>query len=1021
MVMNDNFFLYLLRNKIAIFLVIFILSFVGYIVSESIPQGVFPNVFFPRIEVNIDLGFTPIRQMLFQVTKPAEESLKTIQGVEKIVSSTSVGNSDINMNFNWRMDPYLAYQLVNARVAEIKNQIPPDAKITVIQATPSRFPISMYYIASNKVPRHKLTEILIYTLRPVLLGVKGIQDIVIKAPDREEIKIVLNLEKMQSYKLEVSTVTKILEELNFIDFLGLINDCQKQYILSLNQKPDSLDDILKVRIPIGDNAWITLSDIATVVHDHAPLSQISAGNDAPLGVVFEILRQPDANSIDVAREVDKKISEVNENLKEKDVWIKKSYDETEFITDAVKSVKDAIFLGTIIASFIVLLFLRKVKLSVFLVLVVPIVFLISIIGIRIGNYDFNIFSLGGMAAAIGGLIDHIIIVIENIERHYRKTRDKLKAVVDGSREILPLMTIATLISVLVFLPLLLVSGVVGVFFKQLAFVLISTYVISQLLAMIFTPIIAYISLPSVPEEEEEGLFEWFVGKYTRFLGFFLRGFWISAPLIFVVTIGGLYGCYKFYEKLPTTFLPKWDEGNFVVDITLPPGTSLAETYKEFSEVGKIVNSLPEVRSWTLRIGTALGHTTVQPNVGDMLVVLKKDRKRSIDEIQDELRTKIGSKFPHFEALDLPQMLEDRLNDILGEEAPIAVILYGTDPDQLIQWGKTVRDALRKVEGLEEVNLQTNYTSPAIDVKLKPEAEVLYGVDVEALFTQINTLYFGKITGYLMNGEKIINVRLLLESPSTDPIRYLEDHLLVFSPKQQQHIPLRYLADVKFSDQVPEINHYNLSSVAITSVRFHGNDMLEAVHKVEQTIASLKIPKEITPEISGIYRDQQQSFREMGIVVLLSILIIFTALLFQFGSIRIAITTLLGLILTLVGVFAALYFTKKPLDITAFMGMLIVLSIVINNNILIFDYYKEFLWQGGNKLEAILHSISNRFRPIFMTMLSNIFALLPVALGWGSGTQIIQNMAIAIMGGLSFAIFINLFVIPQMLMISAKFD
>lgn len=1013
--MKDKLFTYLIKNKIPVFLVILILSFVGYILAGSIPQGVFPNVFFPRVQVSIENGYTPIKQMLFQVTKPAEESLKTVQGVEKIISSTSIGLTDISLNFDWKMDSYFAYQLVQARIAEIKNEIPPEARTTVIQATPSRFPIAMYSIGSNKVLRDKLTNELIYTLRPILLSVNGIQDVDIKAPEREEYKILLNLEKLQTYKMDIDTLIKILQEQDTIQFLGLIKDYQKQYVLSLNQKPDGTVNISDIKIPLSSGQYIGLSDIATIIKDREPLSQISGSNSFKYGVVFEILRQPNANSVEVMKEVDDKIAEFNKTLNPDGIYIRKSYDETSFIKDAVRSVIEAIILGTIIASFIVFLFLRKVKLSLFLAFIVPIIFLITIIGIDIGKFDFNIFTLGGMAAAVGGLIDHLIIVIENIERHYRQTNDKLKAVIEGSKEILPIMTAATLISILIFIPLLLVSGVVGVFFKQLAFVLISTYIISQLLAVFFTPIIAYISLPANPEVQKEDKFDRFVDKYTLFLRKTFNKSWIAVPIIII----GFLSSFLFFKNLPSTFLPKWDEGNFVVDITLPFGTSVDETYREFQEVGKIISQVPEVQSWTLRIGTALGQVATQPNTGDILVVLKKNRHRSVFEIQDELRQKISSKFPDFQEFDLPQVLEDRLADILGEEAPISVILYGTDPDKLITWGEKVRDALRKVDGLEEVNLKTNYTSPSIDVRLKPDAETLYGIDTGVLSSQINSLYFGQVVGNVIKGERIIGLRLLLESPDTDPINYLKDNLMIFSPKSQVYVPLRYVADLKFNNYVPEINHYNLSPVAITTVRFKGNNMSQAVSKVKSELSKLNIPKDITPEISGFYKEQQKSFNEMSLVIALSIFIIFTALLFQFGSLSIAISILIGLVLTLTGVFIGLLLTFKPLDITAFMGMLIVLSIVINNNILIFDYYKMHLAKNENTEEAILNAIKARFRPIFMTMLSNVSALLPVALAFGTGTQIIQDMAIAIMGGLTFAIFVNLFLIPLIIVKYSK--
>jgi heavy metal efflux system protein len=1008
--MRDSLIISILKNKAAIFLLVVILSVVGYFLSGSITQGVFPSVIFPRVQVTIENGYAPIKQMLFQITKPAEESIKTIQGVERVVSTTSVGSVEINVYFDWNTDPNLAYQFIQARMAEIKNQIPPESSINILQANPSWFPIAMYAIGSETVPRNRLTETLYYQLRPVLLSIKGIYNIEIRAPERTEYKIVLNADKIRSYGLTIESVIDLLKKQDTIEFLGLISDYRKQYVVALTQKPERIEDIPLFRISLTGGGSIALADIALTIEDTAPKTSMSAASGFKNGVVFNIIRQMNGNSRETIREVDRKVAEFNKALAARNMHIRKYYDETDFIGDAIRSVIEAILLGALISSLIVFLFIRKAKLSLFLVFIVPIVFLVTIIGIRLARYDFNIFSLGGMAAAVGGLIDQMVIVIENIERHYRKTGYKLESVIEGSREILPIMIAATLISISIFIPLLLVSGVVGIFFKQLAFVLISTYIISQILAVFLIPAIAYIALPPAPEVDRV---RWSDKLMERHAGILQRSFkraWISVPIV----LAGFLISYLLYLSLPATFLPKWDEGNFIVDITLPTGTSLEESTREFREIGAIIDGVPEVKGWTLRIGTSLGHISEQPNVADFLVTMKKQRKRNIYEIRDEVKNRINEKFANILILDIPMFLEDRLGDIIGEESPITVLLYGSDPDTLIAWGEKARDKLRDVKELEEVNLKTNFTSPFLGIKLKPDAEALYGIDINAVSAKINSLYWGTVVGDVIKGENIIGMRTIVENPDRDPIEYLRNSLTVYSPKTGRQVPLGYIADIGLTENVPEITHYDLSPVSVILLRFKGNDMTRAVERVRSTLETLNLPRDITPEIAGFYREQQSSFRELVMVVLLAVLIMFTALMFQFGSMRIATIILIGLVLTLMGVFSGLLLTGKPLDITAFMGMLIVLSIVINNNVLIFDYYLKSKTQFDREDDAILNAVRTRFRPILMTMLANVFALLPVALALGAGTQIIQNMAISIMGGLTFAIFVNLYVIPLLM-------
>jgi len=1004
---DRGFFLYILKNKLAILLIIFLLAGVGYRLSLSIPKGVLPNLFFPRIEVSIENGYTPIQQMLFSVTKPSEEALKTIQDVEKIVSSTSVGSTEISIYFNWDIDPYLAYQLVQARVAEIKNRIPSNAKITIRQATPSIYPVAIYAIGSDHLSRAKLSEKLYYELKPVFLSIPGIYDIEMKAPEWSEYKLLLDTKKMHGYNLDLQTVIDQLKAQNIIEFLGLIEDYHRQYVLSLHQKSNDAVKLLNLDIALPNGHAIKLSDIALLIERTAPTKAFSAATGFKNSVVFNLLRQPNANSIDVVNAFNAKLKELAPKLKKEGIEIRSTYDGTDFIKEAIYSVRDAIILGSIIAVLIVLFFIRNITLSLVSLFIIPITFLITMIGMKLAGIDFNIFSLGGMAAALGSLIDHMIIVIENIERHFKQGLSKKDAVIKGSKEILPIMSIATLLAILIFIPLLLVSGIVGLFFKQLAFVLVVTYIISQLIAVFLTPIIAFIALPKKKEDKKPDMMDAMVLKYKAFLNRSMRYAWISIPMILL----GFGLSFYLYKTTPSTFLPKWDEGNIVVDIVLPPGTSLKESQKEFTTISKIIENIPEVDQWTMRIGTSLGHISTQPNEGDFLVTLKKDRHRSSFEIIEDLRQQIESEVPNLEELGISQVLEDRLGDIMGAEAPIAVMLFSTDPDELMKQGYRLKELLKPIKGVEEVNVLTSYASPSINIHLKPDAKAIYGIDEKSVATQIRALYFGKSVASVTQGEKLINIRVLMSRTDKDPIDYLKKELLIYSPMLKKSIPLFEVADINYHNRVAKVTHFNLSPVCILGIRFMGDNMSDIIHSIKNVLTQANLPSNISTDISGFYKEQKKSFEEMIYVIIFAILTIFIGLLLHFSDIRIAFNILIAMVLTLSGIFLALKLTDKPLDITAFMGMLIVLSIVINNNVLIYDFYKMHTHNDNDEIKRLIDAIGVRVRPILMTMLSNAFAMLPIALAIGSGTEVIQNLAIAIMGGLFFAIIVNLYIMP----------
>lgn len=1003
---KKGFYVYILKNKLAIILIIALLAGIGYKLSSSIPKGVLPNIFFPRIEVSIDNGYAPISQMLYGVTKPTEEALKTVQDVEKIVSSTSVGITDINIYFNWNIDPYLAYQLVQARIADIKSRLNPHVAVTIKQATPSMYPVSIYSIGSNTLSRAQLSEKLYYELKPIMLSTPGVYDIDIKSPAWSEYKLVLDSNKIAQYNLNIEDIIKQLKAQNSIEFLGLIEDKYTQYVLSLNQKRTDANDFLNLDIPLRNNRSIKLSEIALLVKKENPLKELSASSGFANSVVFNLLRQPKANSLDVQNAFNEKVSEINKKLKKDDIELKRYYDGTDFISKAVKSVIDAIALGSIIAVLIVFFFLRKFTLSLVALLIIPITFFITMIGMKLIGIDFNIFSLGGMVAALGGLIDQMLIVIENIERHYEKGETKRDAIIKGVKEILPIMSVATLLSILIFIPLLLVSGIVGEFFKQLSAVLVITYLVSQVMAIFLTPIVAFIALPN-NTNQHVNFMQKFLDWYKRFLKSSFKHAWVSLPLI-----GASLATSAFlYLHIPSTFLPAWDEGNIVVDLVLPTGITLEQSKDEFDQIGAILSAVPEVKNWTMRIGTGLGKLNIPVNQGDFLVTLKVDRTKSSFEVMDDMRQKIKSKIPNLEELGLSQVLEDRLGDIMGADAPITVMLFGSNPDRLTEEGYRLQDILRKVKDVEEVNVLTSYSSPSITLQAKSSAFVRYGIDENMIMTQVRSLYYGEIVASVADNEKLTNFRVIMSRDNIDPIEYLKNTLKIYSPTLQKRIPLSEVATISYENRVAEVTHYNLSPVCILGVRFQGNNMSLVVQDIQNALVTAKIPDEITTEISGFYKEQQKSFKEMSYVILFAVLIIFIGLLLNFSSLRITLSIILALVLTATGVLLALFLTGSSLDIMAFMGILIVLSIVINNNVLIFNFFRMDSRENIDAMEKFVDALALRAKPILMTMLSNALALLPIAMAIGTGTQIIQDLAIAIMGGLLFAIFVNLYIIP----------
>ncbi len=997
-----SFFKYVLKNSASIILLVLILSVVGYYISLSVPKGVFPNVFFPRVEVSVSNGYLPTEQMLVKVTKTIEEATKSIQHVERVISNTSMGHSELSIYFDWNIDPYRAYELVSARMGEVRGSLPPGSEVVVRQVTPSIYPVAVYAVVSDTLSRQALTRLLYYTIRPAILSVKGVYDAEMRGALWEEYWVVLSPSKLAQYDVTGEYVAEKIRQQNLIDFAGLVKDYGRQYVLTFYQQPKNFTEILDIPIPLKNNKYISLSQLALSFEHHEPILDYVKIDNHQNAVLFNLLRQPNANSIEVVKEVDRKVAELNKQLPE-GVKIGKYYDLTYFTKKSVRSIIEAITLGALIILLVIFLFLRQIRMAIFTIFVIPADLLITLIAMKLLKIDLNIFSLGGMAASVGALVDQAMVVMENIERHLTKTSSRLEVVVSASVELLPPMSLATFTSILVFVPLVFLSGIVGVFFKQLAFTLASAIIISQILAAIFTPVLAYIGLSS--KGEKLSGFEKLREKYGNALSWTLKRSWISIPLAFSIILGS----FLLYRSTPTNLLPKWDEGSLVLDFVTPIKSSLEQTIKEGKRIEKVLEKIPEIEHYSLRIGTSLGHIRTAPVKGDFLIILKDKRKRSVFQIMDELRKKVPAAVPNLWEFDLTQVLEDRLGDIMGAEAPIKLELYGRDPERLIEYGKMVRDKLRKREGLVEVNLKTNFSGPQIEIKTKPYAYSRYGITSEFLKSEILKAYWGEKAGDVLKGEQIIPIRIALRRGECDPLLFLHS-MFVFSPKLSKLIPIRYVANFKYRDFTPEVTHENLVPIALVTARFRGNDMGKAVSVIRETMKRTKLPEGITYNITGFYKEQQKSFKNLTFIMIISILLIFIALLFQFSDFSIAVSLIVGTVLSLLGVFLALFITKRPIDVTSFMGMLIVLSVVLNNGILVFHYYKKYANQGDAR--ALFHASKVRMRPILMTLFADFFGFLPIAFAMGTGTEIIQGLAISVMGGLLFAIFMSLFMMPS---------
>ena len=990
------------QNKRAVVFSALLLAALGIFMIFQIPQGVFPDSTFPRIAVLVDFGLAPLKQMEMEVVKPIEEAVMGVPGVRLVRSSTSRGSSEINIDFQWNEDMFKAFQLVQAKVSGVRNELPPGVELEVRRFTSSTYPVSGYALTSNDLSPVQLTDVATYSIRPQLASIPGVDQIEIMGSHLREYWINLDPQKLAAANLDYRQVADALEKTNSVQFVGRLNEFNKLYLNVADNRFLSLDDLKHAVVATRYPTPVHVEDIADVepAVQERFISTVANHHEA---VLFTVIKQPGASAVSVSKEVESRLSELR-NVVPASVHIEKWYDMSDFIQMSIASVRDSIFLGALLTIIILLLFLRRLRITLVTTAIIPVALLMTFLLIRVAGMNLSLMSLGGLAAAIGILVDNAIVVVENIERYLEEGHEQQEAVVKATGEIIAPLLGATLTTLVVFIPLVFLTGVPGIFFRALATTLTFAILISMLLAIFLTPALA--SMMVSPKSRVAGRFlPRLITMQQTFLRFSFKHAWVAILLIFMLAGIAVWG----YLKLPNGFLPEWDEGTIVLDYLAPPGSSLAGTKSMLHSIEEKLRGIPEVETYSLRTGRSLAHPRTHANDGDFVIYLKNERQRSAMEIMDELREFIAHKEPRLQP-ELFQVLPDRLNDLSGEIAPVLVKVFGNNLAAMRQVAQQVADSLETIAGVVDVYRGFNPGEPELTIRVNDEAANRYGLLVQDVDRAVKMALWGEVPTRMMQGLKIVPVRL--RYPLTD-LDHLEKvrRLPIYLPAVRRVVRLEELADLKKHPGVPDVDHENLSQVVNVEANLSGRDLGGVIHDVQRALGNISLPPGVTLQLAGQYESQQRAFGELLLIIIFGTALVFVILLFEFKSFRTAAVILFGTLLAVSGVFLFLLITGIPLDISAFMGMIMIVGVVVNNGILLIDYAEMELARSHDVKAALLNAGRVRLRPILMTTLATIFGFLPLALAVGQGAAMLQPLAVAMIGGMSVSMLISLVIIP----------
>ena len=1015
---------WLSRFSTPIFFFLVAIMFAGVYAALQAPISVFPDTNFPRVVIGVDNGVMPVEQMQVTITKPIEDAVNSVPGLRTVRSTTSRGSAEISLFFDWDVDMFHTLQLADAAISKVQQSLPATARITTNRLTFATFPILGYALTADDrgastVIQTRLWEIATYDLKPPLNRVEGVSTVVVQGGKVPEFHIVPDIARLQASGITLLDLVNGVQAANIIDSPGLY-EADHQLILGLigaqAHSAEELANLVIKTTPAG--APVRVADVATIEPSTMPVYTSVTSNGKP-AVLINITRQISSNTVQVANAVADEVANLRSKLPP-GVHLEPFYDQSQLVRESISSVRDAILIGLILACIILFLFLHDWRSSVVAGLVIPVTVAVTILVLWMIGQSFNMMTLGGLAAAIGLVIDDAIVVVENIVVHRDSGQSRVDAVRNALSEITVPLVGSTITPVVVFLPLIAVTGVTGSFFRALAVTMTAALLTSLLLALTFTPALSLVLLrhkagDTIGEVVQQEKYE-HSGKFMeRVLAIHSRvlNWALGRPVaVALVCLALIAGGYFSYTTLGSDLLPEMDEGGFILDYIMPSGSSLTETNRVLAHVEEILHDTPEAEITSRRTGLQMGLAAVtEANYGDFTVRLKSKRSRSIDDVMADVRDEIRKTEPELD-VEFTQVLQDMIGDLSNAPEPIQIKLFSNDQSLLNQLGPKVQDAINKIPGVVDTQngIDNTVSGPATSFQISPVLAARFGFTPQEVAEDSTAILDGLPTTepMIVNGRPY-TIRIRLPEENRSSLAAIES--IVFNSSTGHTASLGSIAQITQLPPQNEIHRENLQQLILVTGRLEGSDLGTAMASVRTTVAGLHLPSNVRVEYGGTYEEQQKSFRDLLRVLILALVLVFGVLLVEFRNFAAPVAILTSSVLSISGVVLALLITQTSFNVASFMGLIMVIGIVAKNGILLLDADQKFRMTGISPRLAMLQAAQRRLRPIAMTAIAAICGMLPLAFALGAGSQMLQPLAIAVIGGIFVSVALSLIITP----------
>ncbi len=990
------------RHEKTIAFLVAVLAVLGVWAYSTTPASIFPNMSFARIDVVADAGNLPPDQVRVAVAAPLQRAFLGLPSVSRVTTQSSQGSAELIVTFDTGTDVRFDLQYVNQAISQMRSILPADTNVNAVIVNPNSEPVISYALVAGGLSQTVLRELAQQSLVPQFYGVPGLARILLIGGPEREYHVTLDPAALAAHGLSANDVAKAISDANTVNALGIQQRYYQRNVIVLDAKVTSPAAIARIVVPDAARAPVQVGDIGTVTLGVAPITtQVSY--DAQHAVAINFYGLPGSDAVKMATAVKTRMAAIQPRLPA-GVSIHRYWDQTDLVVDSQRSLRDAILIGAVLAVLVILVFLRNLRVTLVAAVVIPIAMAIAIFVMSRLGQTLNLMSVGGLAVAVGLIIDDAIVVVENVARNFHRFPAMRKAdvITLSMGELGAPMAASTITTVVVFIPLLLLTGVSGFFFRALALTLASALVVSLGLALFVTPLLSsWLVSEDQEHKEDTGLIAGVLSRYEPLLRWTLK----RRPIVYAASAGVLIATVLLLSHLPSDFLPHLDEGQFEVRYTMPVGTTIEASDAAATQMERIAMRDPAVISVGRFTGIDTnGYSPTQVRQGTIRIRLKPQRQRaSYETVSDRLRVQFAEAVPAAQ-LDFHQILEDMINDMSGSRSPIEITLQGPDQQALVNLAGAIADKMSSVRGVADAFSGVNYDDPTL--RVDPNGSRLAALNISAadLGAALQAASQGSVATNVAGTLNLIPVRVTLAGAGPD----LSQTLL---PTASGVVALNSLAQVRHDRLSTDITEINGQRVMIVTANYGGASLSSVIAGVRKELKGIALPPGYTASIGGAYEAQQQSFRQFLAVILIAVALVYFVMLATFQSFRLPLVILTAIPLALIGVALGLFVTRTAFNVSSFMGLLLLVGLIVKNGILLIDVANRQRKEGASVEEALVAAGRTRLRPIVMTTFAAIGGLLPLALGIGAGSAMEQPLAIAVIGGLSTATAFTLVLIP----------